>query len=141
MPEGVSGPKPDGGREQEQPMSGWYSRPVLAVRAAPAALAFYADKLGFREDWRHEEDGRLRIVQVSRDGCELILSDQWPEDAGQGRIFISLDHAAFDRLLAESAERGLDLQPGHWGYDLKVVEDLDGNRLWFPAPSAPPKPA
>jgi uncharacterized glyoxalase superfamily protein PhnB len=131
MCEGMSG------GELEHRMSGWYARPVLAVRDTSAALAFYADKLGFREDWRHEEADALRIVQVSRDGCEIILSDQWPDEAGQGRIFISLERADFDRLLAQSAERGLTLQPGQWGYDLKVVEDLDGNRLWFPQPSAP----
>jgi len=116
-------------------MSGWYSRPVLAVRDAAAALRFYADKLGFGEDWRYEEEGALRIVQVSRDGCELILSDQWPEDAGKARVFISLEHAAFERLLAESAERRLELKSGRWGYDLAVVEDPDGNRLWFPKPA------
>ena len=116
-------------------MSGWYARPVLAVRDAAAALAFYAGKLGFQEDWRFEEAGVLRIVQVSRAGCELILSDQWPEDAGQARIFVSLDRADFDRLVAESSERGLALRPGQWGYALKVVEDPDGNRLWFPEPS------
>ncbi|MDB5575597.1 MAG: putative glyoxalase family protein [Bradyrhizobium sp.] len=71
-------------------MPGWYSRPILAVRHTPLALQFYEEKLGFKEDWRYEED-RLRIVQVSRDGCELILSDQWPADVGQGRMFISLD--------------------------------------------------
>jgi catechol 2,3-dioxygenase-like lactoylglutathione lyase family enzyme len=121
-------------------MPGWYARSVLAVRDAPAALAFYADKLGFKEDWRYEEAGRLRIAQVSREGCELILSDQWPEDAGHARIFISLDPADFDGLVAESVERGLALKPGNWGYELKVVEDPDGNRLWFPAPSGPPAP-
>ena len=118
-------------------MSGWYARPVLAVRDASAALAFYSGKLGFREDWRHEEGAALRIVQVSRDGCELILSDQWPEEAGHARIFISLERADFDRLIAESTERGLAPQPGQWGYDLQVVEDPDGNRLWFPEPSGP----
>lgn len=117
-------------------MSGWYARPVLAVRDASAALTFYAERLGFAEDWRHEEAGTLRIVQVSRAGCELILSDQWPEEVGQARIFISLERADFDRLVAESAERGLDLQLGQWGYALRVAEDPDGNRLWFPEPSA-----
>jgi len=118
-------------------MSGWYSRPVLAVRETPAALAFYAEKLGFAEDWRYEEAGRLRIVQVSRDGCELILSDQWPQDAGRGRLFISLEPQDFEALVADSAARGLALEAGRWGYPLKVVEDLDGNRLWFPEPSDP----
>ena len=117
-------------------MSGWYARPVLAVRDATAALGFYVAKLGFSEDWRYEEVGRLRIVQVSRQGCELILSDQWPDDAGQARIFISLEAADFELLIADAAKRGLALGDGHWGYALKVVEDPDGNRLWFPAPSA-----
>ncbi|HLI65011.1 MAG TPA: glyoxalase superfamily protein [Caulobacteraceae bacterium] len=116
-------------------MANWYARPVLAVSDAGAALDFYASKLGFGEDWRHEEDGRLRIVQVSRAGCEIILSDQWPDEAGRGRLFISLDQADFDGLLSESAERGLELKSGFWGYDLAVVEDPDGNRLWFPKPA------
>jgi uncharacterized glyoxalase superfamily protein PhnB len=116
-------------------MANWYTRSVLAVRDAPAALGFYSTKLGFSEDWRYEEEGRLRIVQVSRAGCELILSDQWPDEAGRGLLFISLSDADFDRLVAESAERGLELTSGAWGYELAIVEDPDGNRLWFPKPS------
>jgi catechol 2,3-dioxygenase-like lactoylglutathione lyase family enzyme len=117
-------------------MPGWYARPVLAVRDAAAALDFYVERLGFKADWRYEEAGRLRIMQVSRDGCELILSDQWPDDAGQARIFVSLEAADFERLAIDAAERGLALADGHWGYPLKVVEDPDGNRLWFPVPAA-----
>ena len=119
-------------------MAGWYARPVLAVRDVSAALAFYSGKLGFKEDWRYAAAGRLRVVQVSRDGCEFILSDQWPEDAGRARLFISLERADFERLVAEAATRGLHLGSGHWGYALTVVEDPDGNRLWFPQPSEPP---
>ena len=113
----------------------WYARPVLAVRDAPQGLQFYASKLGFKEDWRYEEDARLRIVQVSRQGCELILSDQWPEEAGRGLIFISLDRSEFAPAMQELAERGVDLKSGRWGHDLLVVEDPDGNRLWFPHPT------
>lgn len=112
----------------------WYARPVLAVRDAPASLQFYVSKLGFKEDWRHEEDARLRIVQVSRQGCELILSDQWPEEAGRGLMFISLDPSEFDQAKRDLADRGVDLRSGRWGYELLVVEDPDGNRLWFPHP-------
>jgi catechol 2,3-dioxygenase-like lactoylglutathione lyase family enzyme len=119
-------------------MAGWYARPVLAVRDAAAALAFYGETLGFEEDWRYEEAGALRIVQVSRDGCELILSEQWPDEAGQARIFVSLDRADFDRLVADAAEHGLALSDGNWGYPLKIVEDPDGNRLWFAEPSGQP---
>ena len=114
----------------------WYARPVLAVCDAPKSLQFYISKLGFKEDWRYEEEARLRIVQVSRQGCELILSDQWPEEAGRGLMFISLDAAEFASTKQELADRGLDLKTGRWGYELLVVEDLDGNRLWFPHPDA-----
>jgi uncharacterized glyoxalase superfamily protein PhnB len=78
----------------------------------------------------------LRIVQVSRAGCEIILSDQWPEEAGRGLLFISLDNADFEDLVSESAKRALELKSGVWGYELAIVEDPDGNRLWFPRPSA-----
>ena len=115
-------------------MGKWYSRPVLAVRDATAALGFYSTKLGFKEDWRHEAQGHL-IVQVSRAGCELILSDQWPDEAGHGLLFISLTQADFEQLLSEATERGFELRSGYWGYDLAIVEDPDGNRLWFPKPS------
>lgn len=91
-------------------------------RDAPATLSFYSTKLGFGEDWRYEEEGRLRIVQVSRAGCELILSDQWPEEAGRGLLFIELNQEDLDRLLFESKERGLDVKSGWWRYDLTVIE-------------------
>jgi uncharacterized glyoxalase superfamily protein PhnB len=116
-------------------MSNWYARPVLVVRDASAALDFYSTKLGFGEDWRYEEEGRLRIVQVSRAGCELILSDQWPDEVGRGLLFVSLDHLDFDQLVSESKDRDFELKSGLWGYELAIVEDPDGNRLWFPKPS------
>jgi catechol 2,3-dioxygenase-like lactoylglutathione lyase family enzyme len=121
--------------ERRKRIANWYARPVLAVRDATAALDFYSRKLGFREDWRYDEGGRLRIVQVSRAGCENILSDQWPEEAGRGLLFISLDQADFDRLLSDSIERTFELKSGSWGYELAIVQDPDGNRLWFPKPS------
>ena len=34
----------------------WYSRPILSVADTALALAFYALKLGFKEDWRFEEE-------------------------------------------------------------------------------------
>lgn len=121
-------------RRREAWVGDWYARPVLAVRDAEAALAFYTARLGFAEDWRHAEDGRLRIVQVSRAGCEVILSDQWPDEAGGGRLFVSLEAPAFADMQADLAARGAPLKTGRWGYELVVVEDPDGNRLWFPHP-------
>lgn len=114
-------------------MSGdWYTRPVLAVRNTPMALEFYALKLGFSEDWRYEEESRLRVVQVSRQGCELILSDQWPEEAGRGLIFVSLEPPEFSSVRQELNERGVEAKRAWWGYEILTVEDIDGNRIWFP---------
>jgi uncharacterized glyoxalase superfamily protein PhnB len=132
----VSRPFTYGPGQESIVSSDWYARPVLAVRDTPGALEFYASKLGFKEDWRYEEEARLRIVQVSRQGCELILSDQWPEQAGRALTFISLGTAEFASTTEELAARGVEVKTGYWGYELLMVEDLDGNRLWFPRPQA-----
>jgi catechol 2,3-dioxygenase-like lactoylglutathione lyase family enzyme len=113
-------------------MPGWYNRAVVAVADFQRAVDFYLGQFGFREDWRHEEDG-VRIVQVSRDGCELILSDQWPERAGTARFFVSLDWPDFKTMRAETTAKGI-AREGRWGYRMIVVADPDGNELWFPWP-------
>ena len=79
-------------------------------------------------------------------GCALILSDEWPEKVGKGLIFISLnvepatheaEVAAVDALRAELDTRKVTVKDGRWGYKLLVVEDLDGNQLFFPYPNKP----
>jgi catechol 2,3-dioxygenase-like lactoylglutathione lyase family enzyme len=122
----------------------WFARPVLHVSSVEASLRFYVDRLGFTVAWRHEEDGWARVAQVDRRGCALILSDQWPEKVGKGVMFISLnvepetyevEVAALDALRAEFESRGVPVEEGRWGYRLLVVEDLDGNQLWFNYPN------
>ncbi len=127
-------------------MTEWFARPVLHVANAEASLGFYVDRLGFTVSWRVEWDGHTHIAEVDRQGCALILSDEWPEKAGRGLMFISLNAepptheaeiAAVDSLRAEFAARGVPVQDGRWGYRLLVVEDLDGNQLYFPYPNPP----
>jgi hypothetical protein len=43
--------------------------------------------------------------------------------------------AALDALRGELQARGVRVNDGHWGYRLLVVEDLDGNQLFFPYPN------
>jgi catechol 2,3-dioxygenase-like lactoylglutathione lyase family enzyme len=112
----------------------WYTRPVLLVSDAELSLAFYVEKLGFAEAWRHAEDGQLLVVQVDRAGCELILSSQWPEKAGSALIFISLDPDVLASAREEFESRGVEVKDGSWGYKLMIVEDPDGNQLYFPYP-------
>ena len=125
-------------------MPDWFARPVLHVKDVDASLRFYIDKLGFTSPWRYEDDGRVRVAQVDRQGCALILSDQWPEKVGKGLIFISLNvepptdeaaTAAVDALRAELAFKGVAVKDGSWGYRLIVVDDPDGNQLFFNYPA------
>jgi hypothetical protein len=81
---------------------------------------------------------------VDRQGCALILADTWPEKIGKGLMFISLNVepatcegavAALDDLRAELEAKGVTVKEGSWGYRLLVVDDLDGNQLFFNYPS------
>lgn len=119
-------------------MTEWFARPVLHVSNVAASLRFYVDCLGFTIPWQFEG-----VAQVDRDGCALILSEHWPEKVGKGLMFISLNVepetneayvAALDHLRAELEARGATVKDGQWGYRLLVVEDLDGNQLYFNYP-------
>ena len=127
-------------------MTDWFARPVLHVTDVAASLRFYVDQLGFTSPWQHAEDGAPVVAQVDRQGCALLLASQWPEKVGKGLVFISLDVApdtraaqvaALDALRAELAARGVPVKDGSWGYRLLVVDDPDGNQLYFNYPNAP----
>jgi uncharacterized glyoxalase superfamily protein PhnB len=122
-------------------MTDWFARPVLHVKDVEASLRFYIDQLGFTSPWRHNEDGKTDVAQVDRQGCSLILADTWPEKIGKGLMFISLNVepemqvAALDALRAELEANGVPVTEGSWGYRLLVVDDLDGNQLFFNYPN------
>jgi catechol 2,3-dioxygenase-like lactoylglutathione lyase family enzyme len=125
-------------------MTDWFARPVLHVTDVEASLAFYIKRLGFTSPWRYDEDGRAHVAQVDRQGCALILADTWPEKTGKGLIFISLNvepasHeaavAALNALRAELEAKGVPVKDGSWGYRLLVIDDPDGNQLFFNYPS------
>jgi catechol 2,3-dioxygenase-like lactoylglutathione lyase family enzyme len=125
-------------------MTDWFARPVLHVIDVEASLGFYVDLLGFTSSWRHDEDGRVRVAQVNRQGCAMILADMWPEKIGKGLLFISLNVepaipqaaiAALDGLRAELEAKGVPVKEGSWGYRLLVVDDPDGNQLFFNYPN------
>ena len=125
-------------------MTEWFARPVLHVTDVEASLLFYVNRLGFTSPWRYDEDGRAHVAQVERQGCALILADTWPEKIGKGLMFISLNVepatpeagvAALDALRAELEAKGVPVKEGSWGYRLLVVDDLDGNQLFFNYPN------
>ena len=129
-------------------MTEWFARPVLHVTDVEASLRYYVERLGFTSPWRYEENGRVHVAQVDRQGCALILADTWadtsPEKIGKGLMFISLNVepatretaiAAVDALRAEFEAKGVAVKEGSWGYRLLVVDDPDGNQLFFNYPA------
>src|SRR6476646_9768861 len=123
-------------------MADWFARPVLHVTDVETSLRFYVDRLGFKCPWRYQ-DG---VAQVDRQGCALILANTWPEKIGKGLMFISLNVepatregaiAALDALRAEFEAKGVLVKEGSWGYRLLVIDDPDGNQLFFNYPSEP----
>ena len=124
-------------------MTEWFARPVLHVTDVEASVRFYVNRLGFTSPWRFDED-KTFVAQVERQGCALILSSQWPEKVGKGLMFISLNVepptreaavAALDALRAELEAKGVLVKEGSWGYRLLVVDDPDGNQLFFNYPN------
>jgi catechol 2,3-dioxygenase-like lactoylglutathione lyase family enzyme len=122
-------------------MTDWFARPVLHVTDVEASLRFYVNRLGFASPWQYREDGRAHVAQVERQGCVLILADTWPEKIGRGLMFISMNAeqetqiAALDALRAELEAKGVSVKEGSWGYRLLVVDDPDGNQLFFNYPN------
>ncbi len=125
-------------------MTDWFARPVLHVTDVEASLHFYVSRLGFTSPWRYDEDGKACVAQVDRQGCSLILADTWPEKIGKVLMFISLNVepetreaqvAALDALRAELEAKGVPVKEGSWGYRLLVVDDPDGNQLFFNYPN------
>jgi catechol 2,3-dioxygenase-like lactoylglutathione lyase family enzyme len=129
--------------EDTQPMTDWFARPVLHVTDVEASLRFYVNRLGFTSPWRYDQDGKVHVAQVDRQGCALILAGNWPEKIGKGLIFISLNLeseaqvAALDALRAELEAKDVAVKEGSWGYRLLVVDDPDGNQLFFNYPNEP----
>jgi catechol 2,3-dioxygenase-like lactoylglutathione lyase family enzyme len=115
---------------KEQITHEWYSRPVLFVLDVKRALRFYTDLLGFEKAW-HEGDGKGKVCQVNRAGCEIILCED-PDRKDRGRLFVSLNQDEIARLRSEIVERSIPSKKSWWGYDVIQIDDPDGNELLFP---------
>ncbi len=120
-------------------MGGWQMSTLVFVTDVDASIAFYVGKLGFTLNMRYEEEGRALVAGVSRgEGCALLLTSQWPDRVGRGVLYNGPDPAEFDAVRAEFEAKGVPLKEGWWGKKLMVVEDPDGNQMWFGDPHDDP---
>jgi catechol 2,3-dioxygenase-like lactoylglutathione lyase family enzyme len=120
-------------------MDTWYARPVLFVRDVANSVAFYVERIGFKQDWAHRENGRIIVAQVSRGDFELILNQDSPR-AGSGRIYFHLTQQQIEGLRREVEAQSLPVHDRHWGMPISEICDPDGNELFFDA-LAPRSPA
>jgi catechol 2,3-dioxygenase-like lactoylglutathione lyase family enzyme len=114
--------------------SNWYVRTVFFVRDAEESLSFYTKKLGFTLNWNHAPEGRAFVFQVSFRGVELIINEaeEWTDARpGDGRIFIGLDDDQVESFQQYVAKRGVETKLIYWGEPTVVIEDLDGNEIFF----------
>ena len=121
----------------EDQLTDWFARPVLHVTDVETSVHFYVDCLGFTTAWRHEEEGRLIVAQVDRNGCALILASNLSEKAGNGTMFISLSPqpwskeaqaSALDALRAEFTGKGAEVKDGEWVTASSWSRTLTGTR-------------
>jgi len=126
-------------------MIDWFARAVLHVTDVADSLRFYAERLGFTSPWHYDENGKPVVAQAERQGCALILSSHWPDKVGKGLVFVSLNTepdtreaqiAALDALRAELEANGVVVKDASWGYRVLVVDDPDGNQLYFNYPAS-----
>ncbi|MFT3694988.1 MAG: glyoxalase superfamily protein [Kofleriaceae bacterium] len=123
-------------------MTEWFTRPVLHVADVAASVAFFVEKLGFSSPWHYDEDGKPVVAQVERQGCAAILSSQWPAKRGTAMLFVSLtaientpesQTIALDQLRAELGAN-VAIREADWGYRCLVIDDPDGNQIYFNYP-------
>ena len=111
-------------------MAPLYARSVFFVADAERSLRFYTETLGFSLDW----DSKDGVFQVSLFGFELILNevgDRTRPRVGHGRVFIGLDDDQGEPLRKHIADNGIQTRRVAWGRPTLVINDRDGNELFF----------
>ena len=114
-------------------MSDLYARSVFFVADVARAAEFYTGTLGFTLDW----DSHDGVLQVSLFGFELILNEVGERTrarTGHGRIFIGLEDDQGEPFRQHFVSRGIRTRQVEWGRPTLVVDDIDGNELFFWVP-------
>ena len=125
--------------KQGSVMDSLVARSVFFVKDAERSIRFYTERLGFSLDWKHEEQGRPFVFQVSLLGFQLILNqtEAWTGDrAGHGRVFIGINDDQLDSFRRHIEAKGIETTVLHWGAPTLVMRDLDNNEFFFWLPES-----
>ena len=115
-------------------MENLYARSVFFVNDVDRAMRYYTEQLGFSLDW----DSHDGVLQVSLFGFELILNQAWEKTrthAGHGRVFVGLEDDQGEPLRKHIVDKGIQVKRVEWGRPTLVINDADGNELFFWLPN------
>ena len=103
---------------------------VFQVVDLKAALAFYVDLLGFKEDFRYDD-----YAGVSRDEMYLHLCAHttWNRPVGGGAVSVFCDEVEEFHARVKALGAKIESAPADQQYGLRdfVLRDPDGNVLTF----------
>ncbi|MEC8080977.1 MAG: glyoxalase superfamily protein [Pseudomonadota bacterium] len=109
--------------------------PILRSFDEAKAKEFYVEFLGFTLDWEHRfDDGLPLYFQVSRDSCELHISEHYGDCSPGAAIRIQLEgveeyHQALTEKQYKFARPRVQMMP--WGTKEMSLHDPFGNRIIF----------
>ena len=112
---------------------------AIRVKDIDRTLDFYRDRLGFKEMFRLEREGKLWLMYLRVTDTQYIelfpeaVGDRAPDREANGLNHICLEVASIDGVLEELAKAGVPIarekQMGADGNLQAWIEDPDGNRI------------
>jgi lactoylglutathione lyase len=112
---------------------------AIRVKDIDRTLDFYRDRLGFKEMFRLDRDGKLWLMYLRVTDTQYIelfpeaAGDRAPGGEANGLNHLCLEVASIDGVLAELAAVGVPIarekQLGADGNLQAWIEDPDGNRI------------
>lgn len=114
--------------------------PILRVTNIEASLRYYVDVLGFKMDWRDDDDGPT-FASVSHGKCQLFLASG---DQGHPGSWLWVGVSDVDALHEELVRQGARVRhpPTNypWGSREMHLDDPDGNVLRLGSANKPGEP-
>jgi catechol 2,3-dioxygenase-like lactoylglutathione lyase family enzyme len=106
--------------------------PILRVKSAAVAVAWYG-RLGFQKEWEHRfEPGFPLFVSVSRGNMRLFLSEHEGDARPDTLLYLSVSDVG-----AMAREFGVEIEEAPWAHEIEI-RDPDRNRLRIGTPKTQP---